>query len=102
MSRKIKKINEKTMNIKIEFSNSLVNDLNLALQLLIMLNLFASNSNNNIEGSLFFEIFSYTLFNNLLAILVVKYYKYSKILILNSVSSFNIFVFLNSSSTFKS
>ena len=49
MSRKIKKMNEKIINIKIEFSNSLVNDLNLALQLLIILNLFASNSNNNIE-----------------------------------------------------
>ena len=42
MSRKMKKINEKTINIKIEFSNSLVNDLNLALQLLLILNLFAA------------------------------------------------------------
>ena len=50
----MKKINEKTMNIKIEFSNSLVNDLNLVLQHLIILNLFASNFNNNIKGSLFF------------------------------------------------
>ena len=98
----MKKINEKTINIEIEFSNSLDNDLNLALQLLIILNLFTSNSNNNVEGSLFFEIFSYTLFNNWLGILVVKYDQYSKLLILNSVSSFNIFVFLNSSSTFKS
>ena len=36
----MKKINEKIINSKIEFSNSLVNDLNLALQLLIILNLF--------------------------------------------------------------